>query len=471
MIQRDPDERILDDRPVPDDIPPIPLLYPAFGHFLDIMDGSDDVPGLADVKVPELRTAVDGLATEMSKYFEKEHQHRDNGLHQLNLIFHAREGTSIPPISASAISPVISDGHNITGEVDGGTTSIVVEFKNSQAQISAVPQAEAVGYVGHLHKRLAKEAFLQWRVPCLGLTIVGKLDTFVFQGYLMIGCLGCDITFYAILAVDRQIRLVSLTPSYSCIGSASDGCDCKYLYRAFTAASVLQAHILEDALKLRDARTSGTAKSLGVPRRCPAISKLLVSPGTQTYLSFKNLAPFDDRANRLLYMAERWDGTGNILIKFARQYSIELHSYCANKGHAPLMLGYERLPGGWYGVAMEFVDPSTSITKSDVLVDHLDRWKTELGHLLNGFHAKDLVHGDLRDANIICKGESVMLVDFDWGGRVGEALYPTLELNPELLDGRTSDGFDITKDDDVWVLKKTMVKLRDLVQSRVTTRV
>jgi hypothetical protein len=471
MIQQDSDERILDDCPVPDDIPPIPLLYPAFGHFLDIMDSRDDVPGLADVKVPELRTAVDGLATEMSKYFEKEHQQRDNGLDRLNLIFDAREGTSIPPISASVIGPVMSDGHNITGVGDGSTTSIVVDFKNSQALISAVPQAEAVGYVGHLHKQLAKEAFLQWRVPCLGLTIVGKLDTFVFQGYLTIRCLGCDITFYAILAVDHQIRLVSLTPSYSCFGSASDGRDRKSLYRAFTAVSVLQAHTLEDALKLRDARNSGTAKSLNVPRRCPAISKLLVSPSPQTYLSFKILAPFDDHANCLLYIAERLDGNGIILIKFARQYAIELHSFCADKGHAPSILGYERLPGGWYGVAMEFVDPSTSITKSDILVDHLDRWKTELGYLLNGFHAKDLVHSDLRDANLICKGESVMLVDFDWGGRVGEAFYPTLELNTELLDGRTSDSFDITKDDEVRVLKKTMVKLGDLVQSRITTSV
>ena len=52
-----------------------------------------------------------------------------------------------------------------------------------------------------------------------------------------------------------------------------------------------------------------------------------------------------------------------------------------------------------------------------------------------------------------------MLVDFDWGVKVGEAFYPTLELNPELLEGRTSDGFGFTKDDDVQVLTKTLGKL------------
>ena len=53
-----------------------------------------------------------------------------------------------------------------------------------------------------------------------------------------------------------------------------------------------------------------------------------------------------------------------------------------------------------------------------------------------------------------------MLVDFDWGGKVGEVSYPTLELNPELLEGRSSDDLKITKDDDVRVLTKTLDKLK-----------
>jgi hypothetical protein len=66
-LQEDPSEKILDDRPHPDaDIPPIPLLYDGFGHFLDVMDGHDDVPGLADVEVRELRDAVDDFATKMT---------------------------------------------------------------------------------------------------------------------------------------------------------------------------------------------------------------------------------------------------------------------------------------------------------------------------------------------------------------------------------------------------------------------
>ena len=244
----------------------------------------------------------------------------------------------------------------------------------------------------------------------------------------------------------------------------------KYLYRAFTAASVLQAQILEDARKLSDARTHlRDPTAANIPdhtRRFPAISKLSVSEygtssGTGTYLTFEICCPFDNCPRRLLYIAKRLGADEFFLIKFTRQYAIELHDFCAKEGHAPSILGYERLPGGWFAVAMEYIEPDISITKSasDVLTLHRDRWTEELKHLVGSFHAIDLVHGDLRDANIICKGEKVMLIDFDWGGKVGEAFYPTLDLNPELLEGRTSDGFGITKDDDVCVLAMTLGKL------------
>ncbi|KAH9083831.1 hypothetical protein EDB83DRAFT_2512131 [Lactarius deliciosus] len=50
-------------------------------------------------------------------------------------------------------------------------------------------------------------------------------------------------------------------------------------------------------------------------------------------------------------------------------------------------------------------------------------------------------------------------IDVDWGGQVGEASSPTLELNPELLEDRMSDDLIITKDDDVQMLTKTLEKL------------
>ncbi|KAH9034991.1 hypothetical protein EDB85DRAFT_948573 [Lactarius pseudohatsudake] len=114
-----------------------PQSLSGFGHFLDIMDGRNDVPGLANIKVAEWQMAVDALATDMTRFFELEFQRRDKGLEHLRDIFAARKGTTIPRISASAIDSAISDGHNVA---NNGTSSIFVEFKNSPTEISTVPQ-------------------------------------------------------------------------------------------------------------------------------------------------------------------------------------------------------------------------------------------------------------------------------------------------------------------------------------------
>ncbi|KIM89727.1 hypothetical protein PILCRDRAFT_2038 [Piloderma croceum F 1598] len=108
-LQEEPSEKNLDGRPELDpDIPPIPFLYNGFGHFLDIMDARDDVPGLADVDVLELRKAVDDLASKMTGYFSKDDR-RDAALPCLNRIFSARRGINIPPLYAATIGSV---GHN-----------------------------------------------------------------------------------------------------------------------------------------------------------------------------------------------------------------------------------------------------------------------------------------------------------------------------------------------------------------------
>jgi hypothetical protein len=116
--------------------------------------------------------------------------------------------------------------------------------------------------------------------------------------------LGCDITFYGLMVIDGQVRLVSLTPTYSCTRSASEGRDRQSLYRAFTVASVLQAHILNDTQKLL-ADPAAAPIILDHARRFPAISRLSAygSPSGPD-LTFEIVDIFNDRAFRLLYLAK-----------------------------------------------------------------------------------------------------------------------------------------------------------------------
>jgi len=181
----EPTEKILDDRPEPDpNIPPFALLYEGFGHFLDIMDGCD-VPELADIDVMKLHNEVDELATKMNRYYNYEYERRDAALPCLTRIFSARQGIKIPPLSAAGIGSVTSDGHN-TGPHRAATA--VVEIKNRITLINAIPHIELACYVARLNAigmDEHPELFQQWRVPCLGLTIVGELDISAV-GYLKI---------------------------------------------------------------------------------------------------------------------------------------------------------------------------------------------------------------------------------------------------------------------------------------------
>jgi hypothetical protein len=87
-MQRNDSQRILDDRPSADlDVPPIPLLYSGFGHFVDIYNGCDDIPYLSGIDFPALEAAVDDFADKMGEFFESEDARRDQGLPLPNAIF------------------------------------------------------------------------------------------------------------------------------------------------------------------------------------------------------------------------------------------------------------------------------------------------------------------------------------------------------------------------------------------------
>ena len=247
-------------------------------------------------------------------------------------------------------------------------------------------------------------------------------------------------------------RVVALTPGLSCIRASGDGDDRIALYNAFTAATVLLAHIQEQANT--DMASNPRLRTQGSLCRSLPISSLK-SPFSDTRIEFEILALFPNRApDRHLYNAMR---TGNdheeIIVKFTRCYSVELHMFCAQQGRAPALLGFEKLPGGFFGIAMEFVQ---SVSPHDGKPGDL---RKQLENLVTSFHDKGLVHGDLRPPNIVCNHQGVMIIDFDWGGKLGEASYPNNPLNPDLTYGRGSTDLKITKDDDVRVLKKTLEDL------------
>jgi hypothetical protein len=181
-LQRRPSQRILDDCPERDeDLPPVSLIYDGFGSFKDIFHGQVDVPGLSDIDLTQLQDRVDALADKMCRFYPLEDDRRDAAIPHLNSIFAARTGVTIPELLPAAIGSARTDGHNVERH---GAPGIVIEIRNWPANNNGIPQVKISGYVARSHARFVPAELLErWRVPTLGLTIVGEHEAYVMFSF------------------------------------------------------------------------------------------------------------------------------------------------------------------------------------------------------------------------------------------------------------------------------------------------
>jgi len=153
----------------------------------------------------------------------------------------------------------------------------------------------------------------------------------------------------------------------------------------------------------------------------------------------------------------------NVIVKFTRRYCPDLHQFCVKRSHALKLLGYGTVPGGWHVVVMEVVEQDGK-TLAHYAPTYLDRWEEDPTRLVEEFHDEGLVHGDLRDANLIVRRgepERIILVDYDWGGKHGAVSFPSRHLHEDLTEGEGElVRLEITKEYDLRVLKDTIAKLR-----------
>jgi len=164
--------------------------------------------------------------------------------------------------------------------------------------------------------------------------------------------------------------------------------------------------------------------------------------------------------NRFLYLAKMQKDY--VIVKFTCRYCTELHQFCAERGHAPKLLSYGTVPKGWHIVVMEMVIQDIDKTLVHYASTNLIQWEKDLTHLMEEFHGEGLVHSDLRDANLfvqIGKPEMIMLANYDWGGKQGEASFPTQLLHEELIGGEKLKSREIMKEHDIWVLRTTFQNL------------
>ncbi len=206
-MQDDATGRVLDDHPVPDKgIPPIELLYPPFGDFLDTVYGGRNVDPMT---LAEYKVKVDSFADSMTRFFQDEGFRQGPGLSYMNSIFdHDVWGARIVPAAILPSTKIQSDGHATTKD---GFPFLVVEFKNSDANVQTHPRIQALGCIAKMHMETLSDLqpiYDKFRMPSLIITVVGECGSnaslscgFIFnpcRGLRYVLCrdpAGCSVPF------------------------------------------------------------------------------------------------------------------------------------------------------------------------------------------------------------------------------------------------------------------------------------
>lgn len=218
------------------------------------------------------------------------------------------------------------------------------------------------------------------------------------------------------------------------------------VYTTFVNLQMLGQPVRLDYHKTGDDQWTSLARHLGALREAIKKLKALYSEEsemmTQVQMTsmdaifYPAYCEFDqfDQVKSVEYTSQPFDGKlvfhgkcdgKEVVTKFVKRYSLELHNLCQQNGWAPRILGSRDLQGGWTMVVMERLDESWKMACG---YDKTEKLCAEIRKVLVVIHQYNYVHGDVRDVNIMVKEEGerqlIKLVDFDWGGKIGETRYP-----------------------------------------------
>jgi serine/threonine protein kinase len=241
--------------------------------------------------------------------------------------------------------------------------------------------------------------------------------------------LGPSIAFYGCLWTGEKIHLEPLTPGYDLRIHWTDE-----ISRNAIASSL-------DALKKIISRLERYSQDLAtLATLVTTSSKMRMFPYPTSYedetkveIRFTYRSRIDDKL--IFRAAVNGSDEDTLCIKFTRRYSEKAHRLLAELGHAPRLRAVSSLPGGWIMIVMDLSRydplyllpfPPRSASESKHVV------RSKIRDIVQKLHDNNLVHGDIRDINILVDRKTIIskdscaihLLDFDWAGTEGEVRYP-----------------------------------------------
>ncbi|KAJ7724232.1 hypothetical protein B0H16DRAFT_1333673, partial [Mycena metata] len=171
----------------------------------------------------------------------------------------------------------------------------------------------------------------------------------------------------------------------------------------------------------------------------PEISDARFFPHPTSYpragqrIRFDYVAAMEKDPSCVTFHCQVIDTKEDIVVKFVSSYGKEAHEFLGRLLCAPQLFYCGPIDesrcsyGGMQMVVMEFIPGQTlSLAQAtgSIIADNVPQVLTEV---LTALHDEGFVFGDLRGPNIILpddRSRSVVLLDFDWAGKAGEARYP-----------------------------------------------
>jgi tRNA A-37 threonylcarbamoyl transferase component Bud32 len=113
--------------------------------------------------------------------------------------------------------------------------------------------------------------------------------------------------------------------------------------------------------------------------------------------------------------------------------------------------------------------PRAAIILEEKIYRDIEKALDQTTLLMEEMHSEELVHGDMREDNILLRSEatdnrsSFALIDFDWGGKISEAKFPNRLLNKHI---HVSDmkSLLIAKGDDRKTIHRSVFRVKACVE-------
>ncbi|KAL0222153.1 hypothetical protein RCL1_002007 [Eukaryota sp. TZLM3-RCL] len=117
-----------------------------------------------------------------------------------------------------------------------------------------------------------------------------------------------------------------------------------------------------------------------------------------------------------------------VVIKFYRNYCVEIHKYLSNMGFAPEIKEFEKI-GNWFVLIEEFLDGWTKVLevlRASPAHSDISIIQENAEEILEHLKKEQFVHGDFRPTNMFYNPTSKTLevFDFEFSGLEGKDRYP-----------------------------------------------